>query len=156
MPDNDNNVNSRLEQSSYGTPKINPDEQRKYLGTFRERVSLAIMIKDLGTDQAQQAFTNEAKAHPDYQLIVNGQVDQALIGPYMRIAAQNNIKFTIRNDSFYFNEPESYGVVFTAATAINVNPIELHQKYPDLFNQNNSTQQPNHSSFMDKLKNLFK
>ncbi|MHA8110885.1 DUF1694 domain-containing protein [Lactobacillaceae bacterium Melli_B4] len=155
MPDNDNSVNSRLEQSSYGTPKINPDEQRKYLGTFRERVSLAIMIKDLGTKEAQEAFDKEAQEHPDYQLLVNGQIDQDLIGPYMRIAAKDNIKFTIRNDSFYFNEPESYGVVFAAATAINANPIELHQKYPNLFNETNNDNQPKHESFMDKLKKLF-
>ena len=33
-------VDQRLQNAVYGTPKINPDEQRRYLGTFRERVCL--------------------------------------------------------------------------------------------------------------------
>ncbi|MEJ6400385.1 YueI family protein [Nicoliella lavandulae] len=155
MPDN-NSVNNRLEQSSYGTPKINPDEQRKYLGTFRERVSLAIMIKDLDSSQAQTAFQEDAKAHPDFQLIVNGQLDQSQTGPYIKIASQNNIKFTIRNDSFYFNQPDSYGVVFAAPTAINEGQIEVHQKYPQLFDQSSQPTEAKPQSFMDKLKHLFK
>ena len=28
-------VDQRLQNAVYGTPKINPDEQRRYLGTFR-------------------------------------------------------------------------------------------------------------------------
>ncbi|UQS86817.1 YueI family protein [Nicoliella spurrieriana] len=157
MANNDNDVNSRLEQSTVGTPKINPDEQRKYLGTFRERVSLAIMIQDLGTPQAQQALETEIKAHPDYQLLVNGQVGQDQIGPFMKLASQNNVKFTIRTDSFYFTNPDSYGVVYAAASAINVSPVELHQKYPNLFqNDGSSAANPEKPSFMDKLKHLFK
>ncbi|MBW1605816.1 YueI family protein [Lactobacillus sp. Sy-1] len=159
MSDNDNSVNNRLEQSSVGTPKLNPDEQRKYLGTFRERVSLAITIQDLGTSQAQAAFESEIKAHPNYQLLVNGQAGQDAIGPFMRIASQNNVKFTIRTDSFYFNKPDSYGVIYAADSAINQNPIDLRQKYANLFQSNGSdnNSKPNQpTSFWDKVKNLFK
>jgi len=35
-------MDKHLQNSTFGAPKVNPDEQRRYLGTFRERVSLAI------------------------------------------------------------------------------------------------------------------
>ena len=35
-------LNDRLTESLYGTPQVKPDEQRKYLGTFRERVALTL------------------------------------------------------------------------------------------------------------------
>ena len=35
MPDDQ--LQKHLDAGRYGTPQVNPDEQRKYLGTFRER-----------------------------------------------------------------------------------------------------------------------
>ena len=128
---NDNSVNQRLDQSVNGAPMLNPDEQRKYLGTFRERVSLAIKIKDLKRTNAIAGFKREIKSHPHYQLIINGNLDQSLIEPYLQTASQNNVKFTIKTDSFYFNKPESYGLVYAAGIAINQYPVDVNQKYPD-------------------------
>ncbi|MFP9055147.1 DUF1694 domain-containing protein, partial [Enterococcus faecalis] len=33
-------VKSHLDKGLYGTPLVNPEEQHKYLGTFRERCYL--------------------------------------------------------------------------------------------------------------------
>ena len=33
---NKSDMEQRIDNAIYGTPKIKPDEQRKYLGTFRE------------------------------------------------------------------------------------------------------------------------
>ena len=38
MPDNKSEIDQRIQNGIYGTPKIKPDEQRHYMGTFRERV----------------------------------------------------------------------------------------------------------------------
>ncbi|GLB46653.1 hypothetical protein WR164_06320 [Philodulcilactobacillus myokoensis] len=162
MANNSNDsVNNRLEQSSSGnTPKINPDEQRKYLGTFRERVSLAIKIKDMSKDTAENNFKKEIKANPNYVVFLNGNVGQDQIGPYLKIAADNNIEFDIRTDSFYKTDPDSYGLVYANKnSSINVNPVEMSQKYPINNNDDHKSNQNNQSkskpSLLDRIKKLF-
>ena len=40
-------LEQRLDNGIYGTPQLKPDEQRRYLGTFRERVCLTISVAEL-------------------------------------------------------------------------------------------------------------
>ncbi|AYF92785.1 YueI family protein [Apilactobacillus bombintestini] len=157
----EDDVSSRLEQSSMGgTPKINPDEQRKYLGTFRERVSLAIQIKDLDNPNAIPALQKEFSEHSDYQLIINGNLDHSLVAPFIRLASQENVKFVIKTDSFYRTAPDNYGVVYANKQSINVNPVDFSEKYPNnISNQSNDKDESNNDSkpsFLSKLKNIFK
>lgn len=50
-------INERLQQEQLGgQPKINPDEQRRYLGTFRERVIAAIKVSQLTDKTIQSQF----------------------------------------------------------------------------------------------------
>nr|MWN20580.1 DUF1694 domain-containing protein [Leuconostoc lactis] len=51
-------INERLqnEQLGGGQPKINPDEQRRYLGTFRERVIAAVKKSQLNSPAIQAQF----------------------------------------------------------------------------------------------------
>lgn len=157
-----NNVNDRLEQSSMGgNPKINPDEQRKYLGTFRERVSLAIKIADLhNTNAVTLALKDEFKSHNNYQLIINGNVEHSLIAPFIKMASQNNIKFVIKTDSFYKTGEGNYGVVYANNTSINVNPVDFTNKYPQyqMANNRESTKSTHktQSSILNRIKNIFK
>lgn len=124
-------MEQHLQNSVYGTPKINPDEQRHYLGTFRERVSLAMTIAEV-TDRANlDAFITEITAHPDYQVILNGHIAQADLAPYLKLASQHNLKFTIRQDTIYGVNDSDLGLVVASDTAINQNPISLNKKYPE-------------------------
>ncbi|CAI2583572.1 hypothetical protein AKUA1202_05970 [Apilactobacillus kunkeei] len=157
----EDDVSSRLEQSSMGgTPKVNPDEQRRYLGTFRERVSLAIQIKDLSNPNAVNALQKEFDNNNSYQLIINGNLDHDVVSPFIRLASQNNIKFVIKTDLFYRTAPDNYGVVYANSQSINVNPVDFEEKY----NQQDTTTDPSNDSedkqanqsFFGKLKNIFK
>lgn len=123
-------MEEHLEASMYGTPKINPDEQRHYLGTFRERVSLTMTIAEVVDRQNLDAFMTEITAHPDFQVILNGHIDQADLGPYLKVASQRNVKFVIRQDEIYGLNDSDLGMVIAADHAINVTPVALAQKYP--------------------------
>ncbi|XIF20417.1 MAG: Hypothetical protein AJITA_01175 [Acetilactobacillus jinshanensis] len=126
-----NSVNSRLDQSVNGTPKLNPDEQRKYLGTFRERVSLGIKIGDLKSHQAFIGFQKELKSHPKYVLIINGNLSPNLTTPYLTYASQHNVQFNMKTDSFYRTSPNDYGLIYAShQNAINQYPINVMNKYP--------------------------
>ncbi|MCK8623999.1 YueI family protein [Apilactobacillus sp. TMW 2.2459] len=154
---NNDNVQNRFDQSVSGTtPKINPDEQRKYLGTFRERVSLGIQIKDLSDNYAIECLLKEFNDNSDYQLILNGNVDHSLLSPFIKNASQNNIKFTIKNDSFYKNENDDYGAIYAAKSAINVNPINYKEKYPKQDINTKNKENPKNNSFFNKILKFFK
>lgn len=123
-------MEQHLQNSVYGTPLVHPDEQRHYLGTFRERVSLAMTIAEVTNAQNVRAFTREINAHPDLQVIFNGHIDQSDLAPYLKATGQHNLKFTIRQDDFYGHQTTDLGLVVASDHAIDQNPISLTAKYP--------------------------
>ncbi|KRM67785.1 hypothetical protein FD06_GL000505 [Apilactobacillus ozensis DSM 23829 = JCM 17196] len=156
MSSNDN-VKGRLDQSVSGTsPKINPDEQRKYLGTFRERVSLGIKVKDLSDKYAIKCLVNEFQKNSDYQIILNGNIGHDLLSPFIKLASQNNIKFTVKNDSFYKDGADDYGVIYANKSAINIDKIDYKEKYPKKQANVNSKETKDKKGFLSKLLNIFK
>ncbi|WP_203641783.1 YueI family protein [Levilactobacillus andaensis] len=142
-------MEQHLQNSVYGTPKINPDEQRHYLGTFRERVSLAMTIAEVTDRDNLNPFITEISAHPDYQVILNGHVDQADLAPYLKLASQHNLKFTIRQDIIYGVNDSDLGLVVASDHAIDQSPIALSKKYPP--KSPATPAQPVKKSWFDKL-----
>lgn len=140
MAQDPNSTNDRIDQAMRGgSPKIDPDQQRKYLGTFRERVDLAVKIQDMGDSRAIKDTETEIKKHPHYTLVINGDLDDNLTAPYMKIASNTNTHFDMESNKDYFTKPDSYGVIYrTDHTAINVSPIDVFDKYP-LPNKQNKT-----------------
>jgi len=143
-------MDEHLQTAMYGTPKINPDEQRHYLGTFRERVSLTMTIAEVVNRQNLSAFLTEITAHPTFQVILNGHIDQADLAPYLKIASQHNVKFIIRQDTIYGVNDSDLGLVVTSDTAINQAPVALAKKYPatDTATDNSTPKKP---SWLDRL-----
>ena len=154
---NANNVNDRLDQSSHGTPQVDPDQQRRYLGTFRERVSLGIKIKDTKNPWAVNALKKDIKAHPSYTILINEKIGDAM-GTYMQIANQSHVNFDLKTD--YSDNPNWYGILYISPkTAINQSPIEWNHKYPiKKSNHHNEQahQASNHNSLWNKIKTIFK
>lgn len=70
-------LQNHMNKGMYGTPQINPDERRKYLGTFRERVDVVITFEELNNPESLLDLSQEMSIHPDFRLIINGQVDAA-------------------------------------------------------------------------------
>ena len=49
-------LEKRLDTGMYGTPRVNPDEQRKYLGTFRERCYLSMTVAEMKKKDNQETL----------------------------------------------------------------------------------------------------
>lgn len=142
-------MDQHLQNAMYGTPKINPDEQRHYLGTFRERVSLAMTIGEVTDRQNLPDFVTEITTHPDYQVIFNGHINQTDLAPYLKLTSQHNLKFTIREDTIYGVNDSDLGLVVASDQAINQNPISLTKKYP--VTSTKPTPTPAKKTWFDKL-----
>jgi len=153
MADKDMQPVDRIQSAMHGTPQLHPDEQNKYLGTFRERVEVAVTVYQIKrhhyVDQLNLAFST----HPDYRLYINGNLDQDILGPYLQAAAKANIQFTIKTDDIYRTGDENYALIFTAATAINQDVIDIDQRYQPESAQ--ATTPKKATGLFGKLKNLF-
>lgn len=144
----DNNIDPHLQSGLYGVPQLHPDEQRKYLGTFRERVSLAMTINEVTAADNMIGFEKELVAHPDYRVLLNGMIDQDSLAPYITLAHQHNVNFTLTSNSEDPAGAEIMGlVVATEKTAINEPVIAINEKYPIV----KSEPQQNKKSFFENL-----
>lgn len=91
----------KLEQTlltgMHGTPQLKKAERQQFLGQFRERVMKVLtfsQIKEKGTYQEVQDSIRDPRAH---KLIVSSLADLETAREYIRLARQENMKFTVTN-----------------------------------------------------------
>lgn len=122
-------MKKHLDKGLGGVPLVNPDEQHKYMGTFRERCYLTLTIQQMVKAQNQRALITEAQHHPEASLLLNGAAEESLQQEYIHLCTQNKIRFTIIND-FVKDEPDSFGAILAAKTAVNEAVVDVEEKYP--------------------------
>lgn len=120
----------RIENAIYGTPKIKPDEQRKYLGTFRERVCLTISVKELREQNWQPALIAELKRGIGNSVFLNGNLPHDEIHPYLLATNQYGGSFTLKTDPEFRTDPDSLAVVVAAKTGVYQSPVDVEKRYP--------------------------
>lgn len=155
MPDNDKSaVDQRLENGIYGTPKIKPDEQRKYLGTFRERVCLTISVAELQQRNWTVAVTKELQRGIGNLVFINGNLPHSELHPYIQAATAANGQFTMKTDPEYKTDPESMAIVIAAKEAVYQSPVDVIKRYPNLLadsDAQHTIKKPAHHSWLHKL-----
>lgn len=141
-----------LQAAMYGTPKVNPDEQRKYLGTFRERVSLTISVGELEQNQWTEAFKKELADEHSEIIFFNGNIEQEHLKEYIILATKAGVNFTLKTNPEYKTGSENFAIVIASKKAIYVEPIDVAKKYdPDTLNQ--SSEPSPKKSFFARLFN---
>ena len=144
-------VDQRLQNAVYGTPKINPDEQRHYLGTFRERVCLTISVAQLGERDWSDALRLELKKGIGKLVFLNGNLDDEQLRPYMLAAVQEHASFTLKTDPEFSTAPEKLAVVVAAKTAVYQSPVDVAKRYPNLSNPVSQVKSPAKQGFWQRL-----
>lgn len=131
MPDNYSaSTDDRLQNSIHGTPKINPDEQRKYLGTFRERVGFTISVQELISRDWTIEFAKELTQNYVQIIFINGNLEQEKIKPFILIATKAGINFTLKTSPEFHTNPDNLAIVVANKQAINLSTITASEKYP--------------------------
>ena len=80
-----------------GIPTIKPDEKRAFLGNFRERVAMAVTIRQLRDAQITAMLDSVLKRYPGYRIFLNGRMGESLVNQYMMQALAHQYPFTIMN-----------------------------------------------------------
>ncbi|MCI5812781.1 MAG: YueI family protein [Lactobacillus sp.] len=151
MPDKKSEIDQRIQNGIYGTPKIKPDEQRHYMGTFRERVWLTISVAEINNNDWSFAVREELTKHPDSLVIINGNLADHLTRNYIMLANQMQVQFTIKTGSDAKTTPDSLALVISDHKAVYESPVDVQKKYSRSNNNHNSVSPKKNSSIWKRL-----
>src|SRR5699024_3646515 len=124
-------LQEHLNKGMYGTSKLKPDEQRKNLGTFRERVDLSVTFTWLNSVMYYQSIQKELEAHHKYSMTINGSVDQDQLSLLIQIANSANAAFTCSSDLTLPHAASNLAVVIAAPhQVIHTEVVDVALRYP--------------------------
>lgn len=151
MAEDKSAMEQRIDNAIYGPPKIKPDEQRKYLGTFRERVCLTISVAELQERNWSFAISKELQRGIGNQVFLNGNLPHAELHDYIKSATAANANFTLKTEPEFRTDPESLAVVVAAKTAVYQSPVDVKKRYPSVESQPSAKQETPKKHFWQKL-----
>lgn len=115
-------VDDYLEQGIYGKKEFKPGERKKFLGTFRERVIVALYQSQMYEKQVKPEIVSLFKKHNSAILLLNGHIDYSHLVKYIKTANQYNISYKVVMNKEYNSE---LGLVFAESYAIDKENIYL-------------------------------
>ncbi|MFC6180213.1 YueI family protein [Lactiplantibacillus daowaiensis] len=130
MSQSEDQMDKHLQNAIFGAPVLHPDEQHRNLGTFHERIDLGITFTQALLRDYSPELQTEIQAHPNYQLLLHGLLDQDILDRYIRLANRSNLRFAIRNDLMYQHQPDSLAIALAAPAAITPATIDIDQRFP--------------------------
>ncbi|MEQ2527781.1 YueI family protein [Bacillaceae bacterium CLA-AA-H227] len=119
------NLDDYLQQGIYGQKEINPDERRKFLGTLRERVVIALTQVQVREENIFTEVEEALKSNSDATLLLNGNIDYAHLSKYIKLASKYNAEYTIVTNNEHNSE---IGLVLAHEYAVDKEDIYVTQK----------------------------
>ena len=116
----DDNMQEHLNSAIYGPPQTKPDERRAYMGSLRERVALQVTNQALADPKRQaqvQPLLKDFHAH-GYKALLNGKLDNAITGPYMKMLTDANVPFTLVANETAQTADKAAGLLIVADTRL--------------------------------------
>ena len=126
-------LNQTILQKASGETRLNPDEQRLYMGTFRERVLLVLSFEEATTPSIQQQFVRICKTLKEEDtslyLKISPKLSDALQISYMKEAQEKQLTVSIIDEKSAISP---YALLFHTDHAVNQEQIGLAEKFPEL------------------------
>lgn len=119
------NLDDYLQQGIYGQKEINPDERRKFLGTLRERVVIALTQAQVREENIFTEVEDALKSNREATLLLNGNIDYAHLSKYIKLASKYNGEYTIVTNNEHNSE---IGLVLAHEYAVDKEDIYVIQK----------------------------
>ncbi|MBL1228323.1 YueI family protein [Enterococcus sp. BWB1-3] len=145
-------LQKHLDSSLYGTPRIKPDEQKKYMGTFKERCYVTMTIAQMKNQTDRKNFLTELKKYSDGTVLLNGKMDISLQTTYIKLIKAQGNRFTIVSEAENSGN-QSLGLIIAASEAVDEEEIDIEKKYPQSDDKQDTKEAEQKKSFW---KNLFK
>lgn len=121
------NLDDYLEKGLYGPKQTKLDERKRFLGTIRERIIVALtksQVMEPGLYPEIEMLMNE---HPKSVLLLNGELGYSYLSDYIKKARQKKISFSIVRDKDNYTD---IGLVLTYHHAIDKENIYINKEPP--------------------------
>lgn len=119
------NLDDYLQQGMYGYKEINPDERRKFLGTLRERVVIALTQGQVREENIFIEVEDAIKSNREATLLLNGNIDYSHLSKYIKLASKYNVEYTVVTNIEHNSE---IGLVVALDYAVDKEDIYVTQK----------------------------
>ncbi|MCC5803349.1 YueI family protein [Rossellomorea vietnamensis] len=88
-------IDDYLENGIYGQKQTKPDERRKFLGTLRERIVIALTQSQVREKGIYKEVLDQLKKHPDAKLLLNGNMSYTFLSKYIKLADTYHVSFSM-------------------------------------------------------------
>ena len=118
-------VDEVLQQGIYGAMETKPDERRKYLGTLRERIIVAMKKSQVAETEIYPQIEQLMKENPQAHLFLNGNMSYEDLSKYVKMANKQKIEHTIVTNKEHDSE---IGLVLAMDHAVDKEEIYITKK----------------------------
>lgn len=84
----DSKLEDYLQQGIHGQKEIHPEERKKYLGTLRERVVLALTQPQVREEEVYKEVEDAIRAYPQATVLLNGNMSYSFLSKYIKLCNQ--------------------------------------------------------------------
>ena len=129
-------LSKQLLEKAHGGPKLNPDEQRRFLGTFEERVLGYADVETANSLQLQEGFLTILENFQEktetlfVKISPNIEFDKQVF--YLKQAKESNCQATIVSDD-HITSP--FGLVIHANEPVQVDEKDLRLAFSNLWEE---------------------
>ena len=114
-----------LQQGIHGAKEINPDERRRFLGTLRERVVVALTQGEVRRKKVEPELKRILVENKDAHLYLNGNMNYSALSKYINAAEAIGNAYTIVTNKEFDSQ---FGLVVAYDYAIDKGDITLPKK----------------------------
>ncbi|GHI00596.1 YueI family protein [Neobacillus kokaensis] len=122
-------VDEVLQQGIHGALETKPDERRKYLGTLRERIVVALKKEQVAEETVYPQVEKLMKEYPKAHLFLNGDLQYEQLSKYVKKAVMHKIGHTIVTNK---EADTDIGLVLAMDYAIEKDEIFISKKAPEI------------------------
>ena len=135
-------VSKQILEKAHGGLKLNPDEQRRFLGTFEERVLGYANLETANDDKFQEGFLNileclKKETEPLF-IKISPQVEFEKQVYYLKQSKDADCQATIVSED---HNSSPFGLVIHSDTPVQTSEKDLRKTFSDLW-QENETKAP--------------
>jgi len=121
-------VDEVLQQGIYGQLETKPDERRRFLGTLRERIVVALTKIQVAETDVYPQVEKAMKEKPQSHLFLNGNMSYETLSKYVKLAKKYKIEHTLVTNKEHDSE---IGLVLAMDHAIDKEEIYITSKEPE-------------------------
>ncbi|WP_400245294.1 YueI family protein [Niallia sp. JL1B1071] len=122
------NLDDYMQKGMYGAKETKPEERRKFLGTLRERVVLALNQSQVIEPSPYKEILDAMQKNNGAKLYLNGHLDYSYLSKYIKEANQANMEYTIVTNKEADSE---IGLLIAYDYAINKEDIYIGKQKSD-------------------------